>query len=144
MPGARNNIEKRFQKVHMAERAKNNPVLTVIDTQRQRIKPPASLLPEAKPVFEHVVNHAAPAHFKESEIHLVVLYSNAVWLAQFYCERIGAEGDVGQNHKNWESNARLALSIATRLRLTPSSRYDARSAAQKANQPEESDLLERY
>jgi phage terminase small subunit len=118
---------------------KNNPVLSVIDTQRQRLKPPASLKPEVKAIFEHVVNHSAPTQFKENEAPLLALYCSALYLARFYCDRIGAENDAGQNNKLFIENARLATSIATKLRLTPQTRFDSRAAERKASEPVYSD-----
>jgi hypothetical protein len=41
--------------------------LAVIDIQAQRLKPPAYLKKEERVIFEHVVNHSAPMHFKENE-----------------------------------------------------------------------------
>jgi hypothetical protein len=61
-------------------------------------------------------------------VPLLSLYCTSIHLARFYATAIGEEGDDGRNHKNWCENARLAASLATRLRLTPSSRYDARQA----------------
>jgi phage terminase small subunit len=119
---------------------KNNPVLSVIDTQRQRLKPPASLKPEARAIFEHVVNHSAATQFKENEAPLLALYCSALHLARHYCDRIGGEQDAsGQCNKLFIENARLATSIATKLRLTPQTRFDSRAAERKASEPVYSD-----
>ena len=48
--------------------------ISVIDVQRQRLKPPAYLKKEERVIFEHVVNHSAPVHFKENEAPLLALY----------------------------------------------------------------------
>jgi phage terminase small subunit len=102
--------------------------LTVIDVQAQRLKPPPYLKKEEKAIWEHLVGHSHPRHFKESDAPLLSLYCTSIHLAKFYAAAIGDEGDDGRNHKNWTENARLAASLATRLRLSPSSRYDARQA----------------
>jgi phage terminase small subunit len=107
--------------------------LTVIDVQAQRLKPPAYLKKEERAVFEHVVNHSAPRHFTQAELPMLCLYCTSVHLARFYANAIGDEGDDGRHHKNWVENARLSASLATKLRLTPSSRYDARQATSNAN-----------
>ena len=107
--------------------------LQVIDIQAQRLKPPAYLKKEEKAVWEHVVNHSAPAHFKQADAPLLALYCTSIHLARFYADAIGDEGDDGRNHKNWTENARLSASLATKLRLTPSSRYDARQADRYSN-----------
>jgi hypothetical protein len=109
--------------------------LQVIDVQAQRLKPPAYLKKEDRVIFEHVVNHSAPRHFKQNEAPLLALYCTSIHLARFYANAIGDEGDDGRNHKNWTENARLSASLATKMRLTPSSRYDARQADRYSNVP---------
>ena len=44
--------------------------LQVIDVQAQRLKPPAYLKKEERSIFEHVVSHSAPQHFKQNETSL--------------------------------------------------------------------------
>ena len=102
--------------------------LAVIDVQAQRLKPSAYLKKEERVIFEHVVNHSAPMHFKENEAPLLALYCTSIHLARFYAGNIGSEGDTGHNHKQWVENARLSASLATKLRLTPQTRFDARAA----------------
>jgi phage terminase small subunit len=102
--------------------------LAVIDVQRQRLKPPPYLKKEERVIFEHVVSHSAPMHFKENEAPLLALYCTSIHLARFYAGNIGSEGDTGHNHKQWVENARLSASLATKLRLTPQTRFDARAA----------------
>ena len=98
--------------------------LAAIDVQRQRLKPPAYLKKEERVIFELVVNHSAPMHFKESEEPMLAL----LHVARFYAGNIGSESDTGHNHEQWVENARLSASLATKLRLTPSTRYDAKQA----------------
>ena len=102
--------------------------ISVIDVQMQRLKPPGYLKTEARAIWEHVVDHSDPRHFKQNEAPLLSLYCTSIHLARFYATAIGEEGDDGRNHKNWCENARLAGSLATRLRLLRRSRYDARQA----------------
>ena len=52
--------------------------ITIIDVQRQRLKPPAYLKKEERTIFEHVVNHSAPTHFKENEAPLLALYCTSI------------------------------------------------------------------
>jgi hypothetical protein len=120
----------------MAEKAKNNPVLTMIDSSRRRLKAPDTLKPEVRSIFQHIVDHSSPDHFRENEAHLLALYASALYLARHYCESIGAENDVGQNHKQYVENAKLALSLCTKLRLAPSTRFDGRAAERKASLPD--------
>ena len=75
------------------------------------------------------------ATLKQNEAPLLALYCTSIHLARFYANAIGDEGDDGRNHKNWTENARLSASLATKMRLTPSSRYDARQADRYSNVP---------
>jgi hypothetical protein len=76
------------------------------------------------------VNNSAPTHFKQSDMPLLCLYCTAVALSRYYA---GAIGEDPYANKFWVENARLATSIATKLRLTPSTRYDARQADRNSN-----------
>ena len=57
----------------------------------------------------------------------------AIFLTRYYSDNIGTEGrDDGKYDQKFESS-RLSASLATKLRLTPSSRYDARQADRYSN-----------
>jgi hypothetical protein len=120
----------------MAEnKAKPAPIVGVIDSQRRRLRPPPNLTPEVRDIFLHLVDNSAPDAFREAELPLLSLYASALYLAAFYCERIGKEGQEGA-HRLWIENSRVAMSYATKLRLTPQTRMDARAAQRKANLPD--------
>jgi hypothetical protein len=119
----------------MAEnKAKQSPIVGVIDSQRRRLKPPPNLKPEVRDIFLHLVDNSAPDAFREAELPLLSLYASALYLAAFYCERIGKEGQEGA-HRLWIENSRVAMSYATKLRLTPQTRFDGRAAQRKAGLP---------
>jgi phage terminase small subunit len=114
---------------HMPRKSAQELNLTVIDVQAQRLRPPDYLKKEEKAIFEHVVGNSAPQHFKQNELPLLAQYCTAVYLARWYSDNIGEEGrDDGRYHQKFVESARLSASLATKLRLTPSSRYDARQA----------------
>lgn len=69
----------------------NSLALTVIDVQAQRLRPPAYLKREERVIFEGIVNHSAPTHFKENEGPLLALYCTSIHLARFYAGNIGGE-----------------------------------------------------
>ena len=79
-------------------------------------------------MFEEVVNACAPTHFTRAEAPILGLYCNAIHLARFYSGKIGTGGARGENHRWWVENTRLAASLATKLRLTPQTRFDGRAA----------------
>ena len=49
----------------------------------------------------------------------------------FYSGKIGTEGARGDNYRWWVENTRLAATLATKLRLTPQTRFDGRTAERK-------------
>ena len=77
----------------------------------------------------------APTHFTRAEAPILGLYCNAIHLARFYSGKIGTGGARGENHRWWVENTRLAASLATKLRLTPQTRFDGRAAEKKAGEP---------
>jgi hypothetical protein len=93
---------------------------------RKPIEPPADLkAPEAR-IFNQVVDACAPNHFRKSDIPILTAFATATHLSRFYAERIG---ETETAFKNWEAAVRLQLSIGTKLRLTPQSRYDPKTVA---------------
>ena len=69
-----------------------------------------------------------------NELPLLAQYCTAVSLARWYSDNIGKEGrDDGKYHQKWIESSRLSASLATKLRLTPSTRYDARQADRNSN-----------
>jgi len=84
-------------------------------------------------VFEQVVGNSAPQHFKQNELPLLSQYCTAVHLARWYSDGIGSELDDGKYHQKCIESSRLSASLATKLRLTPSTRYDARQATSNSN-----------
>ena len=112
------------------------PQLTA-SPQRQRLKPPVSLNKAERAVWEEVVNSTDPQHFKRCESPLLATYTTAVVMARYYSHLVGAPEDTGNFHANWIQNARLVTSLSSRLRLSPSSRYDARAAERHSNAPTE-------
>ena len=108
--------------------------IQVIDVQAQRLRPPPYLKKEERAAFEHVVSNSSPQHFKQNELTLLGQYCTAVHLARWYSDNIGEEGrDDGKYHQKWIESSRLSASLATKLRLTPSTRYDARQAARNSD-----------
>ena len=97
-----------------------------IDSARKPIEPPPTLkAPEAR-IFREVVESCAVNHFRKADIPVLTAFATATHLSRFYAELIGeSEGAF----KNWEAAVRLQISLATKLRITPQSRYDPKTIA---------------
>jgi phage terminase small subunit len=95
--------------------------------QGNPIKPPASLQPQAKVIFHDIVASVDPKHFRECDVTLIASLAVATYMARFYSEIIGQQ-DHPSAFRAWTDAVKLQISLSTKLRLTPSSRYDGRAA----------------
>ena len=59
----------------------------------------------------------------------------ALSLSQWYAIKVNESGD-GEAFKRWESATRTAVSLATKLRLAPSTRLDKKTVERFGEQPE--------
>jgi hypothetical protein len=100
------------------------PPLTCIDVSRKPVDTPAGLQPEVRKIFQQVVANSDAQHFRAGDIPLLVSYCTATHLASVYAGRIG-ESDAAL--KWWVETTKLQISLATKLRLTPSSRTDPKT-----------------
>jgi hypothetical protein len=99
--------------------------LTVIDTQRQRLKPPETLTEREAQIFRDIVDSSDPKHFRKAELPLLCAYVTAVNLSQWHALKLN-EGDTN-HHRPWLETTKLLALLASRLRLAPSTRLDKKS-----------------
>ena len=98
-----------------------------IDVARKPLEPPASLQRQAKVIFHEICASVDPKHFRQCDVPLVVSLAVATHMARFYAALIGEE-DHPTAFRAWTDAVKLQISLSTKLRLTPSSRYDGRAA----------------
>jgi hypothetical protein len=101
-----------------------------IDAARKPIEPPASLQRQAKVIFHEIVASVDPKHFRECDKPLVASLAVATHMARFYGSLIGEE-DHPTAFRAWTDAVKLQISLSTKLRLTPQTRYDGRHAARE-------------
>lgn len=90
------------------------------------LKATRKLTAAEKKVWDKVVASVSPDHFSAGD---------AVLLEQYVAGVVAFDkARQDEDHKAMESLGRLVLSYATKLRLTPQSRYDARAAARSMDQ----------
>lgn len=94
-----------------------------------RLKPPATLSPSARRVFELIVGAVAAEHFEQADLPLVVQYAEAAALAEQAQAEIDANGPViGSKVSPWLAVSAQAIkscvALSARLRLAPQSRFD--------------------
>jgi phage terminase small subunit len=105
--------------------------LVHIDVMRKPIEPPASLQRQAKVIFHEIVASVDPKHFRRCDVPLVASLAMATHMVKFYSSLIGEE-DHPTAFRAWSDAVKLQISLSTKLRLTPQSRYDARAANREA------------
>jgi phage terminase small subunit len=108
----------------------------VINLDNERLKPPAYLTKEGRQVFDEVVSSCDPKHFRKGELPVLCAFCEAVALSRYYTQALRSQTEEGVSfsHKEWLDATKLLTTLATRLRLTPHSRFDAR-AAQRMGPP---------
>ena len=102
-----------------------------IDVARKPIEPPPDLKAQESAIFRQLVASCGSNHFRKSDIPILTAFATATHLSRFYAELIGESADA---FKNWEAAVRLQVSLATKLRITPQSRYDPKTIARREPQ----------
>ena len=104
--------------------------LKVISVDHRRLTPPPYLTGAARKVFEETVSCSDPKHFRKNELGVLVAYCEALVLSRHYAAALTDERaeDFVLSHRHWLEATKLVATLATRLRLTPHSRLDARGA----------------
>ena len=100
-------------------------VVVPIDTRRKKLEPPADLKAEEAQIFRQLVSACAPDHFVKSDIPLLVAYCTSIHLSRWAADAIESDNSF---FTTWERATRMIATLATRLRLAPQARIDARAA----------------
>ena len=95
-----------------------------INSARKPIEPPTDLKEQEAAIFRQVVASCDANHFRSSDISILTAFATATHLSRYYASQIG-EGEGA--FKLWEAAARLQISLATKLRITPQSRSDPKT-----------------
>lgn len=95
--------------------------LSVVPLPSHReLEPPADMKEDAAAIFRDIVRSALPSHFRPADKFLVATLANLIAAGKHHARH-------GQ-HREWLQCCALQLQYSTKLRLTPSSRYDARAS----------------
>jgi hypothetical protein len=87
---------------------------------RTELEPPADMGSEASGIFRELVKSCKPGHFRPVDRHLLATLANVIAAGKHHARQ-------GQ-HKEWLQCCTLQMQLSVKLRLTPSSRYDARAS----------------
>jgi phage terminase small subunit len=98
------------------------PTLTPIASLPKRLKPPATLSVLACKEFTRIIAAEPAAHFKESDLSLLVQYCEAVAMAERAVEELQRDDAPARSLMLWEKATRVMTALSMRLRLSPQSR----------------------
>src|SRR5262245_13492710 len=90
----------------------------------KRLQPPPDLDANAAAIFRELVAACRPDHFAACDAHLLGVYASALLISR----RSAGDPALVQT---WEKATRLVAQLAPKLRLCPSSRLDAKTAARR-------------
>ena len=87
-----------------------------------RLPTPHGLNAKERATFEQIVNSANPEHFRPHDTPLLVALAQAT----IQTHRLGR---LAKKINDFDKSARLMMALATKLRLTPQARLDAKTVA---------------
>ena len=98
------------------------PSLTRIVSLPKRLKLPATLSELACKEFKRIVAAEPAAHFKESDLSLLVQYCEAVAMAERAVHELQRDDAPVRWLTLWEKATRTMTALSMRLRISPQSR----------------------
>jgi P27 family predicted phage terminase small subunit len=108
----------------------------MIDITQNRLKAPDSLSDRAKQIFERLTASVNPDQFRPSDMPLIEQYANAICMAETAQNELDTNGAVVDGKTSpyiaiQEKAIRSMVALSMRLRLSPQSRFDSKTAAAK-------------
>ena len=102
-------------------------------TLAPRLEPPDSLSPNARIIFNQIINNVDPTHFSEVDLPLLEGYANSAALSTEAAHHLSEAGAVVDGKVSpWLGVAEKAhkqlVALSARLRICPQSRFDRLAA----------------
>jgi hypothetical protein len=104
-----------------------NLALPRVDGAPSPLKPPSYLRNAERKLFKQLVAACDASHFVESDLPLLTSFVQATILAQHAARK-------PDQIAVWEKATRMQATLATRLRLAPQARADAKTVARRVPQ----------
>src|SRR5262245_8496797 len=95
-----------------------NPALATVATLPKRLKPPANLSDLARKEFKRIVAAEPAAHFKDSDLSLLIQYCEAVAMAERAVQELQREDAPVRWLTLWEKATRTMIALSMRLRIS--------------------------
>jgi hypothetical protein len=93
-----------------------------------RLDPPPSLTDPERALFAEIVESCSPKHFVPSDVPILVSFIQSTLLSRQAIKRAATDSSA---LAVWEKSTRMQATLATRLRLAPQSRFDAKTNARQ-------------
>jgi hypothetical protein len=110
-----------------------------VDGAPQRLEPPEGLSKAVAKQFREMVAEVKPSHFVASDLPLMAAYAQATVLNREYA--LAVEAGDWKALVPFERTCKLMAILATKLRLCPQSRIDARVAESRTRRQSSSAAL---
>src|SRR5262245_45681537 len=101
-------------------KSSDNLQMISVQGRPSKLEPPAYLTAPERELFEELIAGSAPEHFRVTDLPVLVSLVQCTLLAR----SVGRDPD---QIAGFEKVARLQAALATKLRLTPQSRYDPKT-----------------
>jgi hypothetical protein len=99
-------------------------VALAVNGDPPRLEPPATLSDPERELFVELVESVEPDHFIRADLPLLVSFVQATLLVR-------STANKPDQIATWEKAMKLQVNLATKLRLTPSSRLDPKTLARQ-------------
>jgi|SRR5262245_3279371 len=101
---------------------------TVVNGEPPRLDPPSDLTKDERSLFVQIVEACSPKHFTLSDVPILISFVQSTLLSR---QAIKKAGKNAAALATWEKATRMQATLATRLRLAPQSRFDAKTNARQ-------------
>lgn len=115
-------------------RSKPPPSLSVValDPTRSRVQPPSDLSKEEKEGFRTLIESVNHNHFAQQDVPLIVAYVQSMIHSRRASADLSGKFASRDTLAQWQAATKMMATLATRLRIAPQSRYDAKTAERNA------------
>src|SRR5262245_43666912 len=103
-----------------------------LDPAVSRVVPPADLNKEEAEAFRKLVASVHPQHFAPQDVPLIIAYVQSMLHSRRASEALSGKFAGKDTLAMWDRSTKIMSTLATRLRLAPQSRYDAKTAHRNA------------
>ncbi len=99
-----------------------------VEGEPSRLNPPADLTDAERSLFREIIQACSPKQFVPSDLPILISFVQATLLSRQAIKNAAKEAAA---LATWEKATRMQATLATRLRLAPQSRFDAKTNARQ-------------